>query len=421
METFDDLKLISPLKKAIHEEKYTTPTPIQAQCVPPAIEGRDIMGCAQTGTGKTAAFALPILNRLGKRNRKSVPYNPNALILTPTRELAVQVSESIETYGKHLRLRHAVVYGGVSQTKQVRKLERGVHILVATPGRLIDLMNQNFIHLDRLETFVLDEADRMLDMGFLPDLRRIISELPEERQSMFFSATLPPKIMNLAESLLQDPVSVDVTPKVTSVKSIDQSVLYIERAHKKPFLIDFLKKDDVKQAVVFTKTKRGADDVAEDLRRSGINSTAIHSDKTQSARQKILTNFRNRKIRVLVATDLAARGIDIDGISHVVNYELPMEAENYVHRIGRTGRAGASGVAISLCSMIERTLLRAVEKQIGQEIDTHPESPVQRPGSGSEGGQSGKRKGFGPRGKRTFKGSYPRTPSRKRKPTRSAR
>ena len=357
----------------------TTPTPIQAQTVPAALLGRDVLGCAQTGTGKTAAFALPILNRLGKRNRKATSNRPFVLVLAPTRELAIQIGESCATYGRHLRLRHALVYGGVSQVSQVRALNRGAHILIATPGRLLDLMNQGHIKLDQLEVFVLDEADRMLDMGFLPDLKRIISQLPDQRQSLFFSATLPPKIIELSKRLLTSPVNVNVTPKSTSVEKIEQRVLFVERGGKQALLKKILAAADVERTLVFTKTKRGANGLTENLVRSGIKATAIHGNKSQGARQRALEAFRRKQVQVLVATDVAARGIDIDGITHVVNFDLPLEPEGYIHRIGRTGRAGADGVALSFCSVSERRELLAIERLIGQKVPIDPEQPKPEP------------------------------------------
>ena len=368
MKTFEELELIPPLQRAVAEEKYVTPTPIQAKTIPAALEGRDILGCAQTGTGKTAAFALPILDFLGGEKRKAEPNQPQALVLAPTRELAIQIGESFQTYGKHLKLRHVLVYGGVKQGNQVRALNRGAHVLVATPGRLLDLMNQGHIDLSQLEVFVLDEADRMMDMGFLPDLKRIILKLPKDRQSLFFSATLPRKIVELAKRLLTDPISVNVTPKSTSVKRIEQRVLYVDRTTKQSTLRQVLSGDDVERAIVFTRTKRGANVVVSKLQKSDITAAAIHGNKSQNARQRALEEFRTKKIKVLVATDVAARGIDIDGVTHVVNYDIPIEPEAYVHRIGRTGRAGAEGIALSFCTTSELAELRAIEKLIGHKI-----------------------------------------------------
>ncbi len=399
MNHFDEIDLIAPIKRALADQNYITPTPIQSQTIPAAIEGCDVLGCAQTGTGKTAAFALPILNRLGKQNRKPQPNRPQALVLAPTRELAIQIGESFDTYGKHLRIKTALVYGGVSQNNQVRAMDRGVHILVATPGRLLDLMNQGFIELDRLEVFVLDEADRMLDMGFLPDLKKIINELPEDRQSLFFSATLPPKIIELSGRLLLNPVNVTVTPKATAVELIEQQVIFCDRSEKLPMLKSIVQNDAAQRVIVFTRTKRGANTVAEKLERAGISSAAIHGNKSQNARQRTLEAFRKNKIHVLVATDVAARGIDIDGVTHVVNYDLPTEPECYVHRIGRTGRAEATGVAITLCTADERDDLRAIERLIGKKVPlapghkAPPEAAVpvspRRGGGASAGGKRG--------------------------------
>ena len=368
MKTFQELSLIAPLQQSLAEEAYETPTPIQQQTVPAALQGRDILGCAQTGTGKTAAFALPILNHLGSKNRKARPKRPFALILAPTRELAIQIGESFATYGRHLKLRQALVYGGVNQTRQVKALERGAHILIATPGRLLDLMDQGYIELHQLEVFVLDEADRMLDMGFMPDLRRIIKCLPRKRQSLFFSATLPPKIVDLTKRLLHDPVNVHIEPETRSVEAITQSVMFVDRGAKQTLLKNMLRGDDVDRAIVFTRTKRGANRVAEKLVRSGIRATAIHGNKSQNARQRALTEFRNSEVTVLVATDVAARGIDVDGVSHVFNFEIPNDPESYVHRIGRTGRAGASGIAYSFCAHDEKRDLLEIERLIGQQV-----------------------------------------------------
>ncbi len=368
MKIFEELELIAPVQRALADEKYEIPTPIQAQTVPAALEGRDILGCAQTGTGKTAAFALPILNQLGQQSRKAKPNHPLVLVLAPTRELAIQIEASFATYGRHLRLRQVLVYGGVKQGNQVRALNRGAHILVATPGRLLDLMNQGYITLTQLEVFVLDEADRMLDMGFLPDLKRIISHLPDERQSLFFSATMPPKITQLSKRLLRDPVSVNVTPRTSSVQRIEQRVLFVEKVGKQSLLRQIVTADHADRVIVFTRTKRGANVVAEELDRRGIKAVAIHGNKSQNARQRALEAFRRKQVQVLVATDVAARGIDIDGVTHVINFDLPIEPEAYVHRIGRTGRAGAEGIALSFCSSAERGELRAIEKLIGQKV-----------------------------------------------------
>jgi len=366
--TFSELNLLAPIQQSVEEKGYTTPTPVQAACIPHLLERRDLIGCAQTGTGKTAAFALPILHRLGEDNRKAEPGSPRVLVLAPTRELAAQIGQSFADYGRYLKLRQTVIFGGVNQSRQVRALNKGIHILVATPGRLLDLMNQGFIKLDRLEVFVLDEADRMLDMGFLPDLRRIIDALPKQRHSLFFSATMPPKITDLANRLLKNPVRVDVTPATPSVKLIEQNVIFVERRQKQDLLKEMVTGKDVDRALVFTRTKRTANMVAQLLRRDGVNASAIHGNKSQNARTRTLEEFRSRKVTVLVATDLASRGIDIDGITHVINFELPSEPEDYVHRIGRTGRAGASGVAYTFCSHAERNSLRSIERLIGQKV-----------------------------------------------------
>ncbi len=373
LNTFAEIELIKPLQKAVQEEGYTTPTPIQAKTIPAALTGKDILGCAQTGTGKTAAFALPILNKLvsinsnGKQKRAR-PYQPDALILAPTRELAIQIDESFATYGKHIRLRRALIYGGVGQSKQVKAMEQGAHIVVATPGRLLDLMDQRYVELDRLSIFVLDEADRMLDMGFLPDLKRIIKQLPDKRQSLFFSATMPPKIVELSKRLLKKPVSVNVTPKKTSVEKIKQRVIFLDRKAKQEVLQKILTRQEVDRAIVFTRTKRGANTVARKLLAADITAVPIHGNKSQNARQRALSNFRDNRVQVLVATDVAARGIDIDGVTHVVNFDMPVDPEAYVHRIGRTGRAGAKGIAISFCTPDEHQELRDIEKLIGTRI-----------------------------------------------------
>ncbi len=397
MKTFDELKLIEPLRRAIKDQNYTIPTPIQAQTIPHALEGKDVLGCAQTGTGKTAAFALPMLDFLAGDMRPAKPGRPQALVLAPTRELAIQIGDSFRTYGKHVKLRTVLVFGGVNQASQVREMKRGAHILVATPGRLLDLMQQGEIRLDDLEVFVLDEADRMLDMGFLPDLKRIIAKLPEDRQSLFFSATMPPKIVELAGKLLFNPVSVNVTPKKTSVERIDQQLMFCQRGDKADRLRDVLRGNDVDRAIVFTRTKRGANTVGKKLDQAGIEAAVIHGNKSQNARQSALDAFRRNKVRVLVATDVAARGIDIDNITHVVNYDLPNEPEAYVHRIGRTGRAGAEGIAISFCTGEELDDLRAIERLIGIEIPRDPNTPMPkaeskpspRGGGRPAGGRSG--------------------------------
>jgi ATP-dependent RNA helicase RhlE len=373
--TFSELQLVEPLQRALAAEGYTTPTPIQAAAIPHLLEGRDLLGCAQTGTGKTAAFALPILQQLDRARQKAVPGAPRVLVLAPTRELAAQISESFATYGRFVRFLQAVIYGGVGQGPQVRALDRGVHVVVATPGRLLDLMNQGHVRLNRLEVFVLDEADRMLDLGFLPDLRRIISKLPSDRHSLFFSATLPERVADLAHGLLTDPIRVEVTPPSSTVDRIEQRVLFVERNNKRALLRQVLGSDDVGRTLVFTRTKRGADRVAKELVSGGIQADAIHGDKSQSARGRVLHGFRSGMLRVLVATDLAARGIDVDGITHVINYDMPHEPESYVHRIGRTGRAGADGIALSFCDSTERSNLKAIERLIQSTIEVDSGHP----------------------------------------------
>jgi ATP-dependent RNA helicase RhlE len=424
--TFDELNLIAQVQRALADENYVTPTPIQAQTIPAALSGCDVLGCAQTGTGKTAAFALPILNRLGQRNRKALPNRPVVLVLAPTRELAIQIGESFATYGRYLGLKQTLVFGGVSQMNQVRSLDRGTHILIATPGRLLDLMNQGYVSLEKLEVFVLDEADRMMDMGFLPDLKRIISKLPNERQSLFFSATMAPNIIELAQRLLCNPVSVNVTPKSNSVAKIDQRVLFVERAGKPALLRKVLSAPEVDRAIVFTKTKWGANGVAEKLEQSGIKAAAIHGNKSQNARQRALEAFRRKEVQVLVATDVAARGIDIDGVTHVINYDIPAEPESYVHRIGRTGRAGADGIALSFCTSAEKDELRAIERLIGKKVPLDPNQPEIAPEdkvADDGGSQRGRRPAasgsVGPAG-RSFSGASSRSGG-KPNPRRQAR
>ena len=373
------MNLFPQLRRALKDRQYKNPTPIQMQTIPPAIAGQDILGCAQTGTGKTAAFALPILNYIGSEQPPTIANRPTTLILAPTRELAIQISESFRNYGKHMRLRQTLVYGGVGQEAQVKAIRRGVDVLIATPGRLLDLMNQGHVDLGDVEIFVLDEADRMLDMGFLPALNKIIADLPSHRQSLFFSATLPPKIRSLAAKLLFNPVSIDVTPKSTSVEGIEQKVRIVQRTNKLASLQDLLQQDNVDRAIVFTRTKHGANALAKKLDRAGIAVAVIHGNKTQNARQKALEAFRRKRVTVLVATDVAARGIDVAGVTHVINYDMPVEAESYVHRIGRTGRAGANGIAISFCTAEERSELQAIEKLIGKRLTIeNPEAGFHR-------------------------------------------
>ncbi len=370
---FRDLGLIAPILKALEEQGYKQPSPIQAKAIPPALIGRDVLGCAQTGTGKTCAFATPILQRL---NSKKVDGHPiRALILTPTRELAIQIGESFDAYGRHLPLRAAVLFGGVGQAPQVDKLKKGVDILIATPGRLQDLYQQGFIDVSRLEIFVLDEADRMLDMGFIHDVKKILKWLPQKKQTLFFSATMPPEITQLVNSLLHNPARVAVDPISSPVEVIRQSVCFVDRGNKTKLLAHLVEELKVRSALVFTRTKHGANKVARDLEKSGIPSAAIHGNKSQTARQQALADFKAGKLRCLVATDIAARGLDIEDLSHVFNYNLPEVPETYVHRIGRTGRAGKDGVTVALCDFSEKTLLRDIEKLTGKKIpvmENHP-------------------------------------------------
>ncbi|MBK8609487.1 MAG: DEAD/DEAH box helicase [Chitinophagaceae bacterium] len=375
---FKKLDLIDPILKALSTEGYTTPTPIQAQSIPLILEQRDLLGCAQTGTGKTAAFAIPILQLLYKnKGEERGPHKIKVLILTPTRELAIQIDESFAAYGKHTGMSHTVIFGGVSQLHQTNILRRGVDILVATPGRLLDLISQGFIDLKFLKIFVLDEADRMLDMGFINDVKRIITKLPAKRQTLFFSATMPPEIQKLANALLTNPAKVEVTPASSTVDAIDQSLYYVGKTEKPILLLHLLKDADIITALVFTRTKHGADKVVKFLHRHEITAAAIHGNKSQNARQHALGNFKDGKLRVLVATDIAARGIDIDELSHVINYELPNIPETYVHRIGRTGRAGNTGIAISFCDADERSELKDIQKLIGISIPVVKNHPYE--------------------------------------------
>ncbi|MFZ9660831.1 MAG: DEAD/DEAH box helicase, partial [Chitinophagaceae bacterium] len=346
---------------------YTNPTPIQAQAIPIILQKRDLLGCAQTGTGKTAAFTLPIL-QLMSEDQPTEPKKLKTLILTPTRELAIQIGESIQAYGHFLKLNHQVVFGGVPQGSQVAAIRKGVDIIVATPGRLLDLMQQGYVSLRNIEYFVLDEADRMLDMGFVQDVKKIIAKLPENKQSLFFSATMPPEIKQLADILLRDPMKVEVHPVSSTVDIIEQSIYYVEKHNKLDLLINILKQDSISNILIFTQMKHAADRLSKSLMRVGIMAEAIHGNKSQNARQRALVNFKAKKTRVLIATDIAARGIDIDQLTHVLNFELPNVPETYVHRIGRTGRAGANGTAISFCDWSEKTLLTDIQKLIKKEI-----------------------------------------------------
>ncbi len=374
--SFEKLNLIEPILKALKTEGYTTPTPIQEQAIPIVLQRKDLLGCAQTGTGKTAAFAIPILQLLYDSHANVKGHKTiKTLILTPTRELAIQIGESFAAYGRHTGLKHTVIFGGVGQKPQTDALKNGVDILIATPGRLIDLMTQGYVHLQHLQQFVLDEADRMLDMGFIHDVKRVIAKIPSKRQTLFFSATMPPEIQKLADTILHHPSKVEVTPPSTTVDAIKQSVYYVDKPDKKDLLIHLLKDKSILSALVFTRTKHGADKVVKDLIRSNIKAEAIHGNKSQNARQKALSNFKNKQTRVLVATDIAARGIDVDELSHVINYELPEVPETYVHRIGRTGRAGLSGVAFSFCDASEKPLLKDIHKLIVKTLNVVEDHP----------------------------------------------
>jgi ATP-dependent RNA helicase RhlE len=374
--SFQDLKLIEPILKALNTEGYTTPTPIQAKSIPIILQKRDLLGCAQTGTGKTAAFAIPIIQLLYQDKQQHKEQKTiKTLILTPTRELAIQIDESFAAYGRHAGLKHLVIFGGVSQNPQTDALKRGVDILVATPGRLLDLMNQGYIRLDHLKILVLDEADRMLDMGFVHDVKKIIAKVPKQRQTLFFSATMPAEIQQLADTILYKPEKVEVAPVSSTADTIQQLVYFVGKEDKRGLLHHVLKDKNIATVLVFTRTKHGADKVVKDLSRAGITAEAIHGNKSQNARQRALTNFKARTTRVLVATDIAARGIDIDDLTHVINYEIPNIPETYVHRIGRTGRAGASGIALSFCDEEEKAFLKDIHKLIAKTIPVEEEHP----------------------------------------------
>jgi ATP-dependent RNA helicase RhlE len=381
------LNIIEPILKSLQEEGYTTPTPIQAQAIPIVLQGNDLLGCAQTGTGKTAAFAIPILQLLSANKAYDKKRKIRSLIVTPTRELAIQIGESFKAYGRHTGLTCNVIFGGVNQNQQTSALQNGVDILVATPGRLLDLMNQRYISLKDIEIFVLDEADRMLDMGFIHDVKKLLAALPTKRQSLFFSATMPPEIVKLANTILKNPLKVEVTPVSSTADTIKQFIYFVDKGNKNALLIDVLKDKNIKTALVFTRTKHGADKAVKVLIKHNIKAEAIHGNKSQNARQRALTNFKEQTTRILVATDIAARGIDVDDLEFVINYEMSNVAETYVHRIGRTGRAGAKGTALSFCDAEEKEYLRDVEKLISKKIpviDNHPfplmdHNPVKAP------------------------------------------
>lgn len=370
--TFDSLHLIDPIIKAVKEEGYITPTPIQAKAIPIILKGTDLLGCAQTGTGKTAAFAIPILQQMYMEKKADKKHKITTLVVTPTRELAIQIYDSFRAYGRHTGLACAVVFGGVKQNPQTATLKNGVDILVATPGRLLDLMNQGFISLKEIKHFVLDEADRMLDMGFIHDVKKIIAALPKQRQSLFFSATMPAEIVKLSATILHHPEKVEVTPVSSTADTIQQFVCYVDKTEKNNFLIKVLQNPAMKSVLVFTRTKHGADKVVKVLVKSKIKAEAIHGNKAQNARQRALSNFKTKHTRVLVATDIAARGIDVDDLEYVINYDIPNIAETYVHRIGRGGRAGGKGTAISFCDDTEKPFLKDIEKLIKQKIKQFP-------------------------------------------------
>lgn len=386
--TFEQLELIAPIQQALKDENYVAPTPIQVQAIPYLLKGRDILASAQTGTGKTAAFAIPILQHLVSGPPPPSGLRPiRALILTPTRELAIQIGESLNAYGRHTKIRNTVIFGGVNQNKQTQALRRGVDILVATPGRLLDLMNQGFIHLDTIEYFVLDEADRMLDMGFIHDIRKVLAELPSQRQSLFFSATMPDTIVSLSRKILTDPVKIAVSPVSSTAETIQQYLYRTNKSSKPELLLHILQDPQMDQVLLFSRTKHGADRICKNLSKKHIGAAAIHGNKSQNQRQKALKDFKEGRIRVLVATDIASRGIDIDQLRYVVNYDIPNEPETYVHRIGRSGRAGEEGISISLCEPEENEYVRSIEKLIDQRIelvDNHPFPQTDRPMTAEE-------------------------------------
>jgi len=399
---FSDLDIIDPILKALNEEGYTTPTPIQAEAIPLVSAGSDLLACAQTGTGKTAAFAIPVLQHLHGSRMHGEKRRIRCLVLTPTRELAVQIGDSFNAYGRHTGLTNTVIFGGVNQNPQTARLVRGVDIVVATPGRLLDLMGQGHLSLRDVEYFVLDEADRMLDMGFMHDVKRILAALPKKRQSLFFSATMPPEIVKLAAAILHNPSKVSVTPVSSTVEIINQHILFVDKENKNSLLAHLLQNREIKNALVFTRTKHGADKVAKFLVGHAIKAEAIHGNKSQNARQRALNNFKSQETRVLVATDIAARGIDVDELEYVINVDMPNIPETYVHRIGRTGRAGAKGTAYSFCNAEEKEFLRDIEKLIAKSIPVidshpfpmlnhHPEKPAAQSGSRGNSGHPGPR------------------------------
>jgi ATP-dependent RNA helicase RhlE len=399
--TFADLGLAPALLRSLADEGYTTPTPIQAEAIPHVLAGRDLFGCAQTGTGKTAAFALPLIQRLRADNRKPAPRRCRTLVLAPTRELAAQIHESFVAYGRHARLSAAVIYGGVGQHPQARAMMHGVDVLVATPGRLLDLVNQRLVDLRGVEFLVLDEADRMLDMGFIHDMRRIVALLPADRQTLFFSATLPTAVRELADTMLQDALEVKTTPRSTPAETVEQSVFFVPKREKKPLLIRLLQEEATGRVIVFARTKHGADKLQRDLTKAGITTAAIHGNKSQAQRERALAAFKSPQPPVLIATDIAARGIDVDEVAHVINYELPHEPETYVHRIGRTGRAGQTGAAVSFCDSDEQPRLMAIERLLSRAIPSRNERPADSVGAATDSA------GTGPRQRRPARAAGP--------------
>jgi ATP-dependent RNA helicase RhlE len=399
--SFNDFGLVEPITRALVDEKYVTPTPIQDQTIPLAMQGRDVIGIAQTGTGKTAAFALPILNHLYTKRLRPEKKSCRVLVLSPTRELSGQISDSFRAYGRHMRpLAVALAIGGVPINRQVRSLAHGVEVLVATPGRLLDLVNQRAVTLNQVEILVLDEADRMLDMGFIHDIKRIVAMLRKERQTLFFSATMPQEITRLADAMLQNPARVAVTPQATTVERIQQRVIHTEKSGKPSLLVEVLKTETTDRVLVFTRTKHGADKVVRGLEKTGFFAEAIHGNKSQNQRERVLADFRSGKLRILIATDIAARGIDVDGVSHVINYDLPNIPESYVHRIGRTARAGAEGIAISFCDQEEGAFLRDIERMIRMTIPATGERQAHRPAQQNTGHRNGSRPNNGGRNQR---------------------
>jgi ATP-dependent RNA helicase RhlE len=389
--SFKSLNITDPILRSLNEEGYSNPTEIQSRAIPIALEGKDLLASAQTGTGKTAAFAIPVLQNLGANPQKRGQKKIRSLIVTPTRELAIQIDESFNNYGRYTGLNSTVVYGGVNQKRQVKQLNKGVDILTATPGRLLDLMNQGHISLSDVEIFVLDEADRMLDMGFIHDIKKIRKALPNKYQTLFFSATLPNSILKLANSLLHNPAKVEIEPESPTVDTITQGLYFVEKGNKKNLLLNILQDAGIESALVFTRTKRNANNVVKLLNKSNINAEAIHGNKSQSARQRALGNFKDQKTRVLVATDIAARGIDVDELKYVINYEVPNEPETYVHRIGRTGRAGADGTALSFVDSVERAYIRDIQKLIGKQIPVMEEHEFATVNGNSSGSQNNQR------------------------------